>query len=52
VRPVTKATIPESVLTYYGITKPDIGVLGPSRRQEGCFNEQDSIEPSPTIRAA
>ena len=52
VRPVTKAPIPESVLNYYGVTSSGIAVCGSIRPQEGRFNEQDSPEPSPAIRAA
>ena len=52
VRPVTKSPIPESVLKYFGVTETEIAVCGSIRPQEEHFNEQDSVEPSPTIRAA
>ncbi|MCH8248270.1 MAG: hypothetical protein IH913_01545 [Proteobacteria bacterium] len=52
VRPVTKAPIPESVLKYYGVTEPEIAICGSIRPPEGLFNEQDSTETGPTIRAA
>ncbi len=52
VRPVTKAPIPDSVLKYYGVTEPEIAICGSIRPEERRFNEQDSPEPSPTIRAA
>ena len=52
VRPVTKAPIPESVLNYYGVTEAEIAICGPIRPREGGFDEQDSIRPVPTIRAA
>ena len=52
VRPATKAPIPESVLKYYGVTQAQIAICGSIRPREGCFNEQDSVEPSPTLRAA
>ena len=52
VRPVTKASIPASVLKYYGVTDLKIGISGSIQPQEGRFNEQGSVGPSPTIRAA
>ena len=52
VRPATKAPIPESVLKYYGVTQAPTAIFGSRRPREGRFNEQDSIDPSPTIRAA
>ena len=52
VRPATKAPIPKSVLKYYGVTEPEIAICASIRPQDGCFNEQDSMEPSPTLRAA
>ena len=50
IRPVTKASIPGSVLKYYGITEPEIAICGSIRRQEGRFNEQDTIKPGLAIR--
>ena len=52
VRPASNARIPESVLKYYGVTELEIGNCGSIRPREGRFNEQDGLEPCPTIRAA
>ena len=51
-RPVSKAPIPENVLDYFQITGAERAFYRLSRPREGRFNEQDSVEPSPTIRAA
>lgn len=52
VRPATKAPIPESVVKYYGVSGSEIAICGSIRPQERRFNEQDSVEPTPTTRAA